>query len=176
MIVSFSGPVFRDRCALSDNCRVFEHAPISAWVVCNAHESMLPRQRGGAKRERGFNRNLGIDPCKPKLWTRKRSGACLAIYGMWAACPLELSSSEDSGQATKGAWWMPRHQEAMKDVVNCEMPRGAVSRRRSVDIRMGKPGGRNGPSSNGEYIAIRSQPGEVKHLSTRRKRNQPRLR
>ena len=95
--------------------------------------------------------------------------------GMWATCPRALELA-DRGQATKGAWWMPRHQEAMKDVVNCEMPRGAVSRRRSVDIRMGKPGGRNGPSPTAEYIGGRSQPGEVKHLSTRRKRNQPRLR
>ena len=29
------------------------------------------------------------------------------------------------GQANKRMWWMPRRQEAMKDVVACEMPRGA---------------------------------------------------
>ena len=29
------------------------------------------------------------------------------------------------GQAIKRMWWMPRRQEAMKDVVACEKPRGA---------------------------------------------------
>ena len=33
------------------------------------------------------------------------------------------------GQATKGARGMPWHWEPMKDVVNCDKPRGAVSRR-----------------------------------------------
>ena len=35
---------------------------------------------------------------------------------------------------------MPRHQMAMKDVVNCEKSRGAVSEHISEDIRMGQPG------------------------------------
>ena len=26
-------------------------------------------------------------------------------------------------QASKGVWWMPWHQEAMKDVVTCDKPR-----------------------------------------------------
>jgi hypothetical protein len=58
------------------------------------------------------------------------------------------------GQATKGTRWMPRHQEAMKDVETCEKPRGAGLERRSVDIRMGKPGGRHGPPSHAEYIGM----------------------
>ena len=28
-----------------------------------------------------------------------------------------------SGQATKGAWWMPWHEKAMKDAVSCDKPR-----------------------------------------------------
>ena len=32
------------------------------------------------------------------------------------------------GQVTKSAWWMPWHQEPMKDVVACEKPRGAGKR------------------------------------------------
>ena len=43
------------------------------------------------------------------------------------------------GQATKGIRWMPWRQEAMKDVVSCDKPRGAANERRSVDFRMGKP-------------------------------------
>ena len=34
---------------------------------------------------------------------------------------------------------MPWHQEPMKDATNGETPRGAVSKRRSAGIRMGKP-------------------------------------
>jgi hypothetical protein len=49
---------------------------------------------------------------------------------------------------------MPRHQEAMKDVETCEKLRGAGLERRSVDIRMGKPGGRHGPPSHAEYIGM----------------------
>ena len=29
------------------------------------------------------------------------------------------------GQATKGSRWIPRHTEAMKDVVTCDKSRGA---------------------------------------------------
>ena len=28
----------------------------------------------------------------------------------------------------KGIWWMPWHQEAMKDVARCEKPRGVASK------------------------------------------------
>jgi hypothetical protein len=34
---------------------------------------------------------------------------------------------------------MPKHQEPKKDGTNTEMPRGVVSKLRSVGIRMGKP-------------------------------------
>src|SRR3954447_10236360 len=49
-------------------------------------------------------------------------------------------SGKVCGQATKGTRWMPWRQEAMKDVVSCEKLRGAASRHRSEDVRMGKPG------------------------------------
>src|SRR5579875_723484 len=32
------------------------------------------------------------------------------------------------GQVTKGARWMPRHQEPKKDVGGCDKPRGAANR------------------------------------------------
>ena len=44
------------------------------------------------------------------------------------------------GQATKGVRWMPWHEKAMKDVISCDKPRGAASKHRSGDVRMGKPG------------------------------------
>ena len=48
----------------------------------------------------------------------------------------------DENQATKSTGWMPWHHTPMKDVVSCEKLRGAASRQRSVDIRMGEPGRR----------------------------------
>ena len=44
-------------------------------------------------------------------------------------------------QANKSIGRMPRHQAPKKDVASCEKLRGAASRLRTVDIRMGKPGG-----------------------------------
>ena len=41
-----------------------------------------------------------------------------------------------AGQANKSIGWMPWHQEPKKDAVNCEKPWGAVSKHRSMDIRM----------------------------------------
>jgi hypothetical protein len=79
------------------------------------------------------------------------------------------------GQATKGRRWMPRRGEAMKDVASCEKPRGAASKRRSGDFRMGKPGLEKSGSSVSEYIGSGSELGEVNHLSTRRKRKKIRF-
>ena len=47
---------------------------------------------------------------------------------------------------------MPRRQEPKKDVASCEKLRGAASRRRAVDVRMGEPGGGNAPSPIDESI------------------------
>ena len=30
--------------------------------------------------------------------------------------------------AEKGAWWMPWHEQAKKDVISCDKPRGAASK------------------------------------------------
>ncbi len=58
----------------------------------------------------------------------------------------------------------------MKDVVSCEKLRGAANKLRSVEVRMreltyGKP-----YVTYDEYIVIRGERGELKHLSTLRKR------
>ena len=69
---------------------------------------------------------------------------------------------------------MPWHQEPMKDATNCDKPRGAVNKR---NIR-GSPNGATHMMKNhrtcNEYIVTRRERGELKHLSTLRKRNQPR--
>jgi len=46
------------------------------------------------------------------------------------------------------------------------------TRLRSVDVRMGKPSAGNAAVTYDEFIVVRGKPGEVKHLSTRRKRKQ----
>src|SRR5881398_4075222 len=56
------------------------------------------------------------------------------------------------GQATKSERWMPGRREAMKDVASCDKPRGAASRHRSEDVRMGEPGWGNAHSSVTESI------------------------
>jgi len=69
---------------------------------------------------------------------------------------------------------MPRQLKAMKDVVACEKPRG-VGKQTSI---RGCPNGETHHFrvvSVSEYIGCRSEPGELKYLSTRRKRNQPRF-
>ncbi len=45
---------------------------------------------------------------------------------------------------------MPRHVSAMKDVASCDKPRGAASKLRSGDFRMGKPDGGHTPSPERE--------------------------
>ncbi len=62
---------------------------------------------------------------------------------------------------------MPRHVPEKKDASNGETRRGAVGERGSGGVRMGKPASRNGDASRKG-----GEPGEVKHLSTRRKREQ----
>jgi hypothetical protein len=69
---------------------------------------------------------------------------------------------------------MPWQLEAMKDVVDYEKLRGAV---KHALIRR-CPNGETQPAcwlSLTEYIGKRGERGELKHLSTRRKRNQPRF-
>ena len=55
-------------------------------------------------------------------------------------------------QATKSERWMPWRREATKDVASCDKPRGAASRLRSEDARMGEPGWGNAQSSVTESI------------------------
>lgn len=73
-------------------------------------------------------------------------------------------------QKRKGLRWIPRHPETRKGVVSDEMLRGVENKRRSGDSRIGQPF---------ELLlnpwADKRQPGELKHLSSRRKRKQKRF-
>ena len=69
---------------------------------------------------------------------------------------------------------MPWQLEAMKDVVDCDKSRGAVKQALIREF----PNGETHPAcrvSCTEFIGVRSEPRELKHLSTWRKRNQMRF-
>ena len=59
-----------------------------------------------------------------------------------------------------------------KDVISCEKLRGGANILRSVDIRMRELSAGNTALSYYEFIVMGGEPGELKHLSTRRKRKQ----
>ena len=118
-------------------------------------EAQLLELHGRAKPEksrvRGLERNLELDPSKTVYETTAGRGAGQSGVSRGD----ERNPRVSLGQATKGTRWMPRHQEAMKDVETCEKLWGAGLERRSIDLRIGKPGGRHGPSSYAEYIGVR---------------------
>ena len=79
---------------------------------------------------------------------------------------------EREDQATKGLRRMPWYMAPKKDVTSCEKLRGGANIYRSADIRMRELSTSNIVLSCNESIVTRGEPGELKHLSTRRKRKQ----
>ena len=73
-------------------------------------------------------------------------------------------------EVRKGLRWMPWRQVPMKDVGHCEKSRGAVNRRYIREYPNGETQWSEPPLSTVEYIDGRREPGELKHLSTQRKR------
>ena len=65
---------------------------------------------------------------------------------------------------------MPWYMAPKKDVTSCEKLRGGANILRSVDIRMRELSTQKCVLSIHEYIVYGGEPGELKHLSTRRKR------
>lgn len=83
---------------------------------------------------------------------------------------IALNKVKGEVQTRKGLQWIPRHPETRKGVVSDEMLRGVENKRRSGDSRIGQPF---------ELLlnpwAGKRQPGELKHLSSQRKRKQKRF-
>ena len=77
-----------------------------------------------------------------------------AVWGS-GEVPGGCRGKDQCGQATKGVWGMSRRQEAMKGVEDCDKPGEAVKQA----LIPGYP----------------SERGELKHLSTRRKRKKNRF-
>ena len=65
---------------------------------------------------------------------------------------------------------MPRLSKAMKDVISCDKLWEGANNLRSADFRMGQPGVVKRHHS-AAFVA-ECEPGELKHLSNRRKRKQ----
>ena len=65
---------------------------------------------------------------------------------------------------------MPWYMAPNKDVASCEKLRGGANIQRSVDIRMRELSTSNVVLLHDEHIVMQGEPGELKHLSTRRKR------
>ena len=63
---------------------------------------------------------------------------------------------------------MPWHQQPKKDAAICEKPRGVENRQRSGGIRMGEPV--SGNALTLLTVVSKRKPGELKHLSSWRKR------
>ena len=63
---------------------------------------------------------------------KRKKGNRIAEMAIWyyeeETEHLYFVRGRDEGQDIKSVWWMPWRQESMKDAVNCENLRGAVSR------------------------------------------------
>ena len=71
---------------------------------------------------------------------------------------------------------MPWHWEPMKDVTSCDKLRGGANSRNIRRFPNGETFHTQNMEPYDEYIVIRREPSELKHLSRKRKRNQPRFR
>ena len=68
----------------------------------------------------------GVPSCGgPVLWG---PGGCRGAAGDGSLFENCIVDASICGQVVKGARWMPWHQEPMKDVGDCDSPRGVVNR------------------------------------------------
>ena len=95
---------------------------------------------------------------------------------IYSVCYSEEASrpGRGAGQDMQGARRMPWHGKPTKDAASRDSPGVGAHGRRSRGLRMGEPARRSACTSLGNTYLGRGQPGELKHLSTRRRRNQHR--
>ena len=107
-------------------------------------------------------------------------GAWSAVHRRFFVKQQTLGSELHAGPAWRRFWRpgctgarrMPWRRQAMKDAASCEKPRGGACGLRSGGFRMGQPAPREGGAPARTHMAAGARPGEVKHLSSRRKRRQ----
>ena len=73
---------------------------------------------------------LDIGPAASGGWIPTSMSVCSRVKPMLPVTSLGFVPARDGCDqaSSKGIWWMPWHQEAMKDVARCDKPRGAVSK------------------------------------------------
>ena len=124
----------------------------------------------GLPRECGFGHGVGVDRKSVRI-DLIRCRSFVRTY------PARVRTVIDKcGQATKGAGWMSWHREATKDVVACDKPREAGKQALIRGCLNEETQRRNPPLPATELIGCRSEPRELKHLSTWRKRKRHRFR
>jgi hypothetical protein len=127
-------------------------------------EVIVGTPTGGAL---GFSRWSGRRTSVRRSTDSARKGGSVTHHSFEIA--RALLGSVGMSQANERMWRMPGHLEAMKGAVSCDKRGGAAHTHRSRDARMGKPGWEESQSPRKW-----SERGELKHLSTCRKRNQTR--
>ena len=70
-------------------------------------------------------------PVHGGVWAERRKPVLPGLlgFGIWLLLAAVLWSLAADDEYEKGIWWMPWHQEAMKDVARCENLGGAASGR-----------------------------------------------
>ena len=131
--------LLRRRMSCGSGCSLVERRLFGASAG-NA-PSVLPRERSGTSRSRRparqahcwvlRDRKTLMDHHPPELPTRLEPSR-QAREPWWYRPYLENYTVDASifvaRQATKGTWWMPWHQEPMKDVGACDKPREVGNR------------------------------------------------
>ncbi len=129
------------------------------------------REAGGWKRSSSRMKGLAEAPREGRdcqgAEAPARAGAPRASAAPWEAISRR--------PGCPGAWRMPWRRQATKDAASCEKPRGDACGLRSGGLRMGQPTVYGRCRRTNPWSA-RREPGEVKHLSSRRKRKQKRFR
>ena len=87
---------------------------------------------------------------------------------------LAITAFGRNDKVTKGAWWMPWYQEAMKDVGACDKLKGVGKQTLILRFLNGETQ-QHMLLSISECIGYGGERGELKHLSNHRKRKQPRF-
>jgi len=148
--------------AWCEHCNTAGRAKNESGAIAQLGERLLCKQEvggsnppGSTKREEFWltGRLCRLALLFNKLESRKRRQINRKVYLFGYVCIRKvnqcLNKSSDClrlyGQATKRIWWMPRRQQAMKDVAVCDKPRGAD---KQALIR-GFPNGETRPASVG---------------------------
>ena len=119
----------KDRCIKTTPRRAGRWAYLKILLGVPVRALCLADRAGQRQLDRLFEKCIGI--ARKDILSFCKVHRIEASLASWLRCrrfrgqePQRANGS--CGQATKGAWWMSRRDEAMKDVVGCDKPREAV--------------------------------------------------